>query len=1827
MMKNNTPHLKKTIFSSLFFVVHLLFASSFAATDAVITNLLEDIAIENIQDTQSPTDPTGLFARNIEETALELVWTESTDNIGVEEYWLYRNGSFFASVPHPQSVVDISNLSPNTTYTFYVRARDAAGNSSNDSNTISVTTLQDTTPPSTPTGLTASNITETTVLLNWDDATDNVGVTSYDVYQNGTLLGSIFNSLGTVNSLTPGTTYVFYVVARDAAGNSSGNSIGISITTSGTAPDTESPSTPLSFSSTFITDASIGLEWIASTDNVGVLAYDVYQDGILVTSVSGISTVINGLIPNTSYTFYVVARDAAGNTSANSESITFLTSNEGYCIAGSMDTTNGYISRIRYGEIDNSSTESTYSDFTSISTDIAVGATYSFIITPIWQNETIDSGINVWIDLNNDNDFTDPGEEIFIRVPASFTQLTAPLTIPVGTTLGEKRMRIAMELGGNAGPCDTFAIGEVEDYTINVVGPDTQAPTAPTNIIASNLNTNTATITWGQSTDNVGIGSYTIFQDDVSILSTSSMATGSIINNLDPDTTYQFKVLATDTSNNVSPFSQTLTITTLSTVGCSSMSTNFNDEFISRVQLNTIDNVSAGSFYTDYTSINTDLFIGQEYTITITPTWTGTVFPEGYAVWLDFNGNDDFTDPGEQVVAIAPTQDTPILASFTVPEESVSGQVKMRVSLKYAGIPDPCETFSFGEVEDYTINLQPTETNPPTAPTALTTLNITETTLDLSWNAATDDTAVVGYDIYQNNILIGSTTNLLYAVDQLSPNTFYSYYIVAKDGSGNQSPPSNTVSIFTLQDTEAPNPPTSLVASNISETSLLLNWNEAIDNIGVVAYNVYQDGSFVTTVTTSDYLVTNLTSGTTYSFYVVARDAAGNMSSNSNTLEVTTFETNPPTIPLGLMISNISSTSVDLNWQASTDDIGVVAYDIYQNDVFLNSVSDTFATALSLDPNTLYSYYVVARDASGNISENSNTVSIFTLQDTEAPTAPLNLVASNILFTSLNLSWDAATDNVGVIAYNIFQDGNFITTITDLSYEVTNLSQGTSYSFYVQARDAAGNTSSNSTAIEVTTFENNPPTAPVLSVSNITESSIGLAWTAGIDDTGVVAYDIFLENSLLGSLTGLSGTVNGVLPNTQYSFFVRARDASGNVSPDSNIVTVFTLPDTEAPTPPPTLTADGITDTSVNLVWTEAIDNIGVVGYDVYQDGNFITTVLSTTYLVSGLTQGTSYSFYVVARDGAGNMSIPSDLVTINTTDTEPPTAPVLSVTGVTSNTVSLSWSSSSDNVSVLGYFVYQGIFLIADLPASFTTYTAGQLDLDTTYDFRVVARDTNGNQSTDSNIVSATTNGSIGCNSASTQGNDYISRVELNTIDNSSGASFYSDFTGISTVLNEEETYTLSVTPTWVGFAPEMAYAVWIDYNGNDDFTDAGELVWSKEASLDTPNSGLFTVPNGIVYGETKMRVSMKAGSIPEPCESFLEGEVEDYTIFLLEPIDDEVPTAPMNLEAENILDTSARLTWLASTDNVGVTGYDVYQDAVLIGTTTALFYDLDGLLPETTYTYYVVSKDASGNSSLNSNEVLVTTEESGFIAGYYFETGFDGWIDGGLDCRRAFSESRSFEGSYSIQLRDDSDSSNVESPPLDLLGNNSVSIEFHAYLTAYEPGETFSVEFYDGVSYQEIGVYEQGVDFGRWEFFTDTIILDGSNYTFTSSNKIRFVSQADERSDQVYLDQIIIMGDAATTFRDHDPKTILNNELSLDEIEFLEVRLYPNPVKDILNLSFGSNKKQIKYYIINSLGQKLSTGTLMNNSISLETLPSGLYNIVIIDGISQKTIPFIKE
>ncbi len=182
--------------------------------------------------------------------------------------------------------------------------------------------------PTAATNLAVTGTTSSTVSLSWTAATDNIAVTNYEIYMNGVLKSSVSSSnvATTVTGLLASTAYSFYVIAKDAAINSSPASNTVIGTTTIFIPDTQNPTAATNVTVTGSSSNTVSLSWTAGTDNTAVTGYDIYMNATFKASVTGITAIVNGLNPSTTYSFYVVAKDAAGNLSPQSNSVNGTTS-------------------------------------------------------------------------------------------------------------------------------------------------------------------------------------------------------------------------------------------------------------------------------------------------------------------------------------------------------------------------------------------------------------------------------------------------------------------------------------------------------------------------------------------------------------------------------------------------------------------------------------------------------------------------------------------------------------------------------------------------------------------------------------------------------------------------------------------------------------------------------------------------------------------------------------------------------------------------------------------------------------------------------------------------------------------------------------------------------------------------------------------------------------------------------------------------------------------------------------------------------------------------------------------------------------------------------------------------------------------------------------------------------------------------------------------------------------------------------------------------------------------------------------------------------------
>ena len=367
--------------------------------------------------------------------------------------------------------------------------------------------------------------------------------------------------------------------------------------------------------------------------------------------------------------------------------------------------------------------------------------------------------------------------------------------------------------------------------------------------------------------------------------------------------------------------------------------------------------------------------------------------------------------------------------------------------------------------------------------------------------------------------------------------------------------------------------------------------------------------------------------------------------------------------------------------------------------------------------------------------------------DTQAPSVPTGLNATTISATQINLTWTAATDNVGVKGYQVFVNNVVVSTTSSTSFQHTGLAAGTTYNYRVNAFDAANNYSGwTPTAVVATTTQSVapsdtiPPSVPTgLTGTAVSNTQINLTWTASTDNVGVKGYYVYLNDVALAVTTTPSYTHTGLVAGTTYNYRVSAYDAVPNHSAWTAPVAVKTTGTAPADTTPPSvpsgLAGTAVSNTQINLTWVASTDNVGVKGYQVFLNDVVVSTTTATSFQHTGLAAGTTYNYRVNAFDAANNYSgwTPT-AVAVTTTlvaplDTTPPSVPAgLTGTAVSSTQINLTWTASTDNVGVKGYQVFLNDAVIGTTATPSFQHTG--LAASTTYNYRVNAFDAASNYS-----------------------------------------------------------------------------------------------------------------------------------------------------------------------------------------------------------------------------------------------------------------------------------------------------------------------------------------------------------------------------------------------------------------------------------------------------------------------------------------------------------------
>lgn len=434
--------------------------------------------------------------------------------------------------------------------------------------------------------------------------------------------------------------------------------------------------------------------------------------------------------------------------------------------------------------------------------------------------------------------------------------------------------------------------------------------------------------------------------------------------------------------------------------------------------------------------------------------------------------------------------------------------------------------------------------------------------------------SVCSYNFY-NNLPSNSTTNLQSNYWEYAPLTDLATSVYDKVDNAslgtadysNQLGAKATTSISTAVDTLSFTSPVNGAALN---GTINITLNPTLTNrtsrVNFYLNDIYFGQNFSFPFDTS-FDTRRLANGS-YSLKAIVLDNSGN--STTTIIPVTinnTFisDVTAPSVPSGLATTNVTSSQVGLTWTASIDNVGVSVYYVKRNGVVVAEVGSNSYIDTTVSAGATYSYTVSAVDPDDNVSADSSSLLVTASNptDTQPPTVPTNLVATVVSTTEIDLSWTQSTDNVSVTGYEVFRDGNLLTTTATNSFNNTGLSASTGYSYYVKAVDAVGNISQSSNNVSVTTDATPPdtqlPTVPTNLVTTVVSTSeIDLSWDASYDNTAVASYQVFRNGIGIGVTNTMSYQDTGLSPGTTYRYTVTATDDAGNTSAQSIEVSATT---------------------------------------------------------------------------------------------------------------------------------------------------------------------------------------------------------------------------------------------------------------------------------------------------------------------------------------------------------------------------------------------------------------------------------------------------------------------------------------------------------------------------------------------------------------------------------------------------------------------------------------------------------------------------------------------
>ena len=456
------------------------------------------------------------------------------------------------------------------------------------------------------------------------------------------------------------------------------------------------------------------------------------------------------------------------------------------------------------------------------------------------------------------------------------------------------------------------------------------------------------------------------------------------------------------------------------------------------------------------------------------------------------------------------------------------------------------------------------------------------------------------------------------------------------------------------------------------------------------SYSLYQGSTLVYAGGNLAFTDAGLANNTSYSFTLTATGLGGTSAASS---AVTATPEAAPGAPSGVS-ATVANTSSVVSWTAPTGTFSAqlpLSYSVFYNGGSGNvlaaaGLSTLTATVTGLTNGVAYTFAVTATDAYGQTSGFSSSSAAVT--PIGAPAAPTTISATET-GGNVGVAWTAAASTPAgpVTGYYVYRNGSQVGTTSGTSFTDSSVAPGT-YTYSVAAYNAVA-TGAATSAAQITVVA--APATPAAPSATPTSGQVVLTWAA---ETNASSFTLYQGSTQLYAGAGLSFTATGLTNNTPYSFTLTATGLGGTSAASS-----ATLATPEAVPAAPTGVNATVADSSALVSWTAPAGTFSAqlpLTYTVFYNGGtgytqFATGLNAMSETVTGLADGTSYSFEVTATDAYGQASGYSSASAVVTPIGAPAAPSGVSATETGGN-VNVGWTAANSTSSdpVAGYYVYR---------------------------------------------------------------------------------------------------------------------------------------------------------------------------------------------------------------------------------------------------------------------------------------------------------------------------------------------------------------------------------------------------------------------------------------------------------------------------------------------------------------------------------------------------------